>query len=1412
MELTPGTDYTFTAVPMTSVSGGDFSITGNGNFTGTYTGTWDINPASAEDLVTFTADDAEFTGLAYSEDKLSVTDGFNAFYEYYDFEKATDHYCGTKFSRGKWLNIGVNYKASDIIRSYIKLSEICLYYDPECTQACSAGLVMTEFKLNPDNSVIVKDSYGDVETLYSKPGTSFAVDTTDWDNSSTIMLRPQNNTTEIRQFLDTVKMNGAPVTAGNYLVKAFISNPNYVQVIRYDTFTITKKPVTLTMKYSSTFYGVHKNSSFTDEIDNVLGDVAGYRINRNGLVKVMNGDTALEANAYAPAGTYTYVINDEAAAKGNNANYTFSFTNDQLVISAFDLSNTSSSIITYTDASDCDNTYTYDGESKYLGFTLKNSHTGDLVKNTDYTVTYKKGGEVVASPTDVGEYTVEITGKAGGNYTGTMTKTMTINPFELTAGDVKLTVAGVETNNTTYTGSNVAPDITVTADLDGDGIRETELVKDEDYTVYYICNDENVDSIVDVGTYHIQIFADGNYDGIDNDVIFKVNKADQQVTVTPNEHIIYDGAAVDASDFTVTSTCTSTGDQMGAVTLEFYSAANDNSKLDAAPKDAGEYYVKATVAATANYWGGDSGFVRFNIAKKEVTVTLGHEDITWGKLVSKTELFTAAEGGFIEDDESAPSDAVLAGLFTAKLDNTDFNFTDGSQNAVGTYTLAVIEANLNYYNTQPNNYTLTVTGGSFKIIPRSINDSAWVNVNVPFDEFSFDGSLKRPSVSVQVWYETANGSGVLNDTAYFITKGNKAASDIGNYSLRVIGKGILTGTYEDPVTEKNYVAWSIVAGDMRYSSSDPNFNFETFISSLHKTYDGTEVDVETALTDSNGAVKLKLYDNYSNTAVSEDLDPEINVVYCKKNGSEWEPFDGIPKDAGSYKAFVTATAEGYNAITKENADDRYYCGVFTISPATLTVTINAEDLEKAKGYSEYQAGYTVAGWVEGEESLFTLPAAVTIPAGLANGDNIPGTVLDPLTQALAEKTGNYRFTLSDATITLHEARLVKVEARTALLKGDDWIDVDGYLTAYDENGAEIAVDDDFFEKYYIDGTDSANKVGTYDVIIKDIETDEELASCKWIVRDTLIAGHTLNLADVIGVNFYVDFTGLTVDENTYVVLTNNRSGEVRIDASKGAVSGAYHIYTIPVAPAELSDTITCDVYVGGELWCSEEYKARQYCETMISREAVNQFQINRKNTCIALLNYAAAAQTFFNYNTEDMANKYLTDNNITYTKSESVVDFDEILTDAHTKYWTAEEKAALLSSHGIRDIEYKGTALNVDASVSVRHVFEVKTGTVERAIKKYKKRITFNGANIKRTIEKLNDTQFVVATSGIDAVDLYKSDLCGFSISGTVILDEYSVCTYARSYKERGTASAQKKVDLVEAMYYYSCEANNMFS
>lgn len=145
---------------------------------------------------------------------------------------------------------------------------------------------------------------------------------------------------------------------------------------------------------------------------------------------------------------------------------------------------------------------------------------------------------------------------------------------------------------------------------------------------------------------------------------------------------------------------------------------------------------------------------------------------------------------------------------------------------------------------------------------------------------------------------------------------------------------------------------------------------------------------------------------------------------------------------------------------------------------------------------------------------------------------------------------------------------------------------------------------------------------------------------------------TLSLKDEILVNFYYTVSDMTdVTENGMLVF-NTDPGTVdfaQADAvyNNSVFNSAKSIYmasTDGIAAKEMGDTRYYAAYVklsnGSYIYSDTyEYSPRKYCMNMLGKATASEKQ---KALCVAILNYGAAAQEYFGYNTESLMNAELT--------------------------------------------------------------------------------------------------------------------------------------------------------------------------
>ena len=209
--------------------------------------------------------------------------------------------------------------------------------------------------------------------------------------------------------------------------------------------------------------------------------------------------------------------------------------------------------------------------------------------------------EVVFAPTDTASY-----------ETATCKVKLTVNKKSLSS----ISITPIEPRS--YTGLEIEPDVIVK-----DGQPPYDELAESDYSVTYSNNK-------DVGTanYTIKETPTGNYKFNTSYGTFTIKAADSSISITGDPSKTYDGNIV-------TDPAVSQSGSTGAVTYTYYTnedcttettTASGAASDGAAPKNAGDYWVTATVAASGNYGSATSVAKNFTISQKDLTddmITLG---------------------------------------------------------------------------------------------------------------------------------------------------------------------------------------------------------------------------------------------------------------------------------------------------------------------------------------------------------------------------------------------------------------------------------------------------------------------------------------------------------------------------------------------------------------------------------------------------------------------------------------------------------------------------------------------------------------------------------------------------------------------------------------------------------------------
>ncbi len=153
-----------------------------------------------------------------------------------------------------------------------------------------------------------------------------------------------------------------------------------------------------------------------------------------------------------------------------------------------------------------------------------------------------------------------------------------------------------------------------------------------------------------------------------------------------------------------------------------------------------------------------------------------------------------------------------------------------------------------------------------------------------------------------------------------------------------------------------------------------------------------------------------------------------------------------------------------------------------------------------------------------------------------------------------------------------------------------------------------------------------------------------------LVVNAEVSQVSVTLDGDIGVNFYWTLTDSVINDATAYFLVTLPNGETETitvaNAGKGTPIGSsteYYKITGYVAAKEMADDVVVELYAGGELIKSANCSVRGYAERAFTLAASDPAAVDAKLITMmkAMLNYGAASQTFFGYNTADLANSIL---------------------------------------------------------------------------------------------------------------------------------------------------------------------------
>ena len=501
-----------------------------------------------------------------------------------------------------------------------------------------------------------------------------------------------------------------------------------------------------------------------------------------------------------------------------------------------------------------------------------------------------------------------------------------------------------------------------------------------------------------------------------------VTKQTGTATITGTPDKTYDGTPVSAPQYTCNNT-------EGIVTVEYKAqGADDSEYTTTAPKTAGKYTVRVTVAADGNYKAA-SATADFTISAKKITVAIDGKTSIYGDDIVT---LTATDNGIVNGDSNVYSLSTIASK------------TAG----VGTYDITGTALD--------DNYSITFTGGenAYEITKRNLT------VTVVVNDKQYDG-LNTASIKSVILNNIVNNDSItlLNGTPTFhsVNVANGIGITFTDFTLSGDADVLKNYTLTQPagVTANITNGWNPVK-DTEYTASIPNAKGwlkedltvtakDGYELSLTNTADGTWENTLIGAVESADS-SLKFYvRNKTTGAVSE----QVTVAYKLDKNTETTGTTGKVEFVGrsSWQTFVNHITFGLfykdEVTVKAEADD----GLSGVASIEYAVSDKAISLEEVMAITDWTAmpkdgvGVTVE-----DEKTFVYFIRITDKAGNATYISTDGAEYDTTCPAIGGiENGSIYHTTQVITVTDKNFESITVNGEPATLDSEGKLALNGNL-------------------------------------------------------------------------------------------------------------------------------------------------------------------------------------------------------------------------------------------------------------------------------------------------------------------------------------------------------------------------------
>ena len=280
-------------------------------------------------------------------------------------------------------------------------------------------------------------------------------------------------------------------------------------------------------------------------------------------------------------------------------------------------------------------------------------------------------------------------------------------------------------------------------------------------------------------------------------------------------------------------------------------------------------------------------------------------------------------------------------------------------------------------------------------------------------------------------------------------------------------------------------------------------------------------------------------------------------------------------------------------------------------------------------------------------------------------------------------------------------------------------------------------------------------------------------------------GYTLNLDGTIAINMYMDLPEKVASNNdAYMEFTipGVRTSKVTITESKR--SGKHYIFTFRVAAKEMAQDVKAKMMINGISGKVYTVSVQKYAQYILNHP--NDYPSTDANLVKSMLNYGAATQILFNYQTNNIAN--------------SILDSaDQIISEPENIFDAFKSNVTVPSNTGIN---WYGGSLVLESDTCIRNYFVLDNSA---SINNYS--FWYNNSSL-QPVERVIDgtTYYYVEISNIKAQNLEMFPELSVKKAGNIediITVRYNAFSYAYDLKN-STNPDKETLAVTYALYQYS--------